>query len=137
MRVFMAHPKAWSDDQINSVRDQLSTKMSLDIGEKVHVIAGRDDFNDNIYSAGNFSGWIRDVVGRINSQSRKPFYDVFVAVSENIGKATRDILLTARRSRPIFFYDVDTDNIRQILSVEEVDADDMVNGWVIDHAEIS
>ncbi len=136
MRIFMAHPKSWSDEQIDSVQRQLAESISRDIQAPVSVIPGRDDFRDNIYSAGTFSGWTRDVVSRINTQTRKPFYDAFVAVTESVGRATRDILVTARRDRPVFFYNPDTGTVHKVVSVEEVDPEDMVTGWVLDHEEI-
>jgi len=138
MRIFLAHPKSFSDEQITYWMDETRKQF---VGEypDVRVIPGRDDYMENAPSAGTWQAWAQDVVTRMDSSTREPWYDVIVSPGSAVGGATRLIVAYAlHANRPVLVISenqADTGariEIERVREVVEVDPKDYFSGWLLD-----
>lgn len=137
MRVFFAHPKSMQNEQIDAEVAVVRDLFTKEMGEAVEVVAGRDDYLMHAMSAGGWKNWAKDVATRIDTMSRKPYYDVIVVPGPTIGGATQVIVSHAMHlQKPVFVARMDHEE--QTLELErgrEVICDDPENytsGWFID-----
>jgi hypothetical protein len=132
-RIFFAHPKAWDDERINDFAKAVHDSIEAETSHDVLVIPGRDDFNENIASEGNYNGWCRSITRRTDSRGDR-FYGVIVVpkAPEGIGKATAAIIKDALDLRvPVVEAElVDGSlNIAAVVGIETVDDEDYISGW--------
>ena len=125
MRVFMAHPKGWSDDQIDETKTQIERSMSADLGKTVTVIPGRDDYNEYIYIDGSFGNWAQNVPTRMDTRTRDNFYKAIVVTTEVIGAATVIIVKHALKAKlPVAYFNIDEQSVHQVIDLDVLDPDD-------------
>lgn len=137
MRLFLAHPKRMSDEEIEW---WVKAVMAQFHGEypDAQVVPGRDDYAMFGPSAGTFQTWAVDVVTRSNGAGGL-FYDAIVVTGRTIGAATRIIVNGAMASNiPVLVAeknDADTGAPVEFAPAREVITEndqDYVNGWWID-----
>ncbi len=138
MRVFLAHPKAFTDEQITYWTEETRKQF---VGEfpDVSVVPGRDDYFQHAPSTGTWKAWAQDVVDRLDSSTREPWYDVIVVPGRTVGGATQLIVtLALHRGRPVLVVEEnqgDTGARIEISLVGKImreDPDDFISGWVLD-----
>lgn len=137
MRVFFAHPKSMENEAIDAEAALLADLLTKEMGEPVEVVTGRDDYMLNAPSAGGWKNWAKDVGTRIDSMTRKPFFDAFVAPSATIGGATQVILSYAiHLKKPVLVMRIDHDaHTIDLIPAKGIVCDDPENytsGWFID-----
>lgn len=138
MRIFLAHPKSFSDEQIAYWINETVKQFSGEYPE-ITVISGRDDYMQNAPSAGTWKAWAQDVVTRMDSSTREPWYDVIVSPGSLVGGATRLIAAYALSAdRPVLVISenqADTGariEMARVREVVEIDPKDYVGGWLLD-----
>lgn len=132
-RIFFAHPKNWDDERINDFAKAIHDSIQHETTHDVLVVPGRDDFNQNIASEGNYSGWCRSIIRRTDQRGER-FYGVIVVpkVVDGIGKATAAIVADALDHRvPVVEADVVDGEmcIAAVTGIEAVDDENYVSGW--------
>ena len=132
-RIFFAHPKGWDDERINDFAKAIHVSVENETSHDVLVVPGRDDFNANIASEGNYNGWCRSITRRTDSRGDR-FYGVIVVPKavEGIGKATAAIIKDALEQRvPVVEADVVDGEmcIAAVTGIETVDDENYVTGW--------
>ena len=134
MRVFFGHPKSWDDELINEAVTELTADMAKGLETDVTVVAGRDDFNQNIASEGNFNGWCRSIARRTDQYGRR-WYDMIAIpkAPDGIGKATAAIVQDALRvNLPVVqveWLEEGGVDPRPVTAVDAVDTENYVTGW--------
>lgn len=136
MRVFFAHPKSMSDEDIDWWARQI-VQMLSDGTEIIEVTPGRDDYQRYAMGAGSFSAWAREVPVRKDMGTGKTYYDAFVSVNAYIGRATADILKGALNAgTPVIYLEQDADKgsiePHRVTQVVVDDPDDYLKGWYLD-----
>ena len=134
MRVFFGHPKSWDDELINEAVTELTADMAKGLEKAVVVVPGRDDFNQNIASEGNFNGWCRSIARRTDQYGRRVYDVVAVPKSpEGVGKATAAIVQDALRvNLPVVqveWLEEGGIEARPVVSVDAVDTENYFTGW--------
>jgi len=136
LRVFFAHPKNWTDEQIDRETNALAELFTAGVTAaarmkgkpppRVVVISGRDDYKRAAKRAGGWKPWARSVAGpAIDGQPR---FHRIVCPEEYVGRATADIVRDAiTNDRPVFL--LDKGRLRRITEVRTVNPDSWVNGW--------
>lgn len=137
MRALFAHPKGMEGEKIDADVALLTDLLTKEIGEPVEVVSGRDDYLMHAASAGGWKGWATDVAKRIDSMTRKPFYELFVVPQSTIGGATQIMLAHAMHmGKPVLVMEIDHDaqtlDLRQAKAIVCEDAEDYTAGWWID-----
>lgn len=137
MRIFLAHPKRFTDDEIKWWTDVVDAQFRGEYPE-VEVTPGRDDYALFGPSAGTFQAWALDVITRRNGTGGL-FYDAIVVPGRTIGAATKIIVTGAMVTHiPVLVAeknDADTGAPVEFAPARDViteDAKDYVNGWWID-----
>ena len=134
MRVFFGHPKTWDDDLINEAVVELTADMKAGLEQDIVVVSGRDDFQLNIASEGNFNGWCRSIARRTD-QYGKRWYDVIAIpkAPEGIGKATAMIAQDALRvGLPVVQVEWLAEGgigVESVVAVDEEDTENYFAGW--------
>jgi hypothetical protein len=124
MRVFMAHPKSWSDDRIDETKVMISKSIEQETGTLPSVIPGRDDYNEYIYIDGSFGTWAANVATRIDTRTRQNFYRAIVVTTEVIGAATVIIVKNALTARvPVMYFDTETQEVTPVKDLDLMDPD--------------
>ena len=142
MRVFFAHPKSFPEDVIERWQHVLTESLNgspLAQGEPVEVVTGRDDFNENVASAGGFQKWAEDVAARIDSITRRKVYDMIFVTPSHFGSATATICSGAfEQGTPVFVVTCDDImgeggalNVSRAVAVEVVDKRDFRSGYTL------
>jgi hypothetical protein len=133
MRVFLAHPKAWQNDKIDSGVAYLAERLTTEMGEAVTVVSGRDDFMTYAASEGSFSSWSRSISRRIDSSTRQRVYRAIVVPgTRNLGRATAEIVQAALSEHvPVLSWDEDTNEITAVRDVVAEDPDNWKSGWKV------
>ncbi len=131
MRAFLAHPKGWNDGQIEASSNALKQSLEARTGQTWSVVPGRDDYNDNIYSDGNFNSWIQSVPRRIDSFTRDRLYAAIVVPTERMGKATAGIMTEASKVGMAVIHQAADHSLYQVDDLIEDDGDDYQNGWFL------
>lgn len=85
MRIFLAHPKGWTDEQIDAARAGLSAAFPAHV-----VVAARDEWERVGKAVGGFKGWTQRIGGGTGLDGR-PFFSVIAVPAGPIGKATAQI----------------------------------------------
>ena len=143
LRVFYAHPKSMSDDNIDVNAGEIRVRMRdfdrFSAGyDSVDIVPGRDDFNKYSMSAGSFTAWAREVPQRRDMSTGGRYYGAFVSTNAYVGRATADILSGALNvGTPVYYFEPDPDaagfiKIHTVRAVVVVDADDYLKGWCLD-----
>lgn len=132
-RVFFAHPKGWDDERINDFAQAIHDSIAHETSHDVLVVPGRDDFQQNIASEGNYNGWCRSIVRRTDQRGER-FYGVIAVPKspDGIGKATAAIIEDAiAHELPVVEVSiVDGDmSLAAVTGIETVDDDNYVSGW--------
>lgn len=137
MRLFLAHPKRFTDEEIDRWVSVILSQFKSEYPDAV-VVPGRDDYAMFGPSAGTFQAWAVDVVTRSNGAGGL-FYDVVVVPGRTVGAATRIIVQGALASNlPVLVAeqnDADTGapvEFSPARSIVTEDEKDYVNGWWID-----
>ena len=137
MRVFFAHPKSMQNEQIDAEVAAIRDLFTKDLGEPVEVIAGRDDYMMHAMAAGGWKNWAKDVATRIDTGTRKPWYDVVVVPGATIGGATQVIVAHALHlKKQVLVAEIDhREQTLEFKVAREIICDDPENytsGWFID-----
>lgn len=136
VRVFLAHPKAFSDEQIEHWTQLVSTEIRNQLEtEYVEVVPGRDDYNKFAPAAGGFPGWVRDVPTRRDAMTSKPYYSLIVVPTDNVGKATAMIVQHALHLKmPVIRVQDREDGpcIDRVAEVVVEDPEDFTGGWFLE-----
>lgn len=136
MRVFLAHPKSFSDEQIEHWKQAVGTQMRSQLElEHVEVIPGRDDYQKYAPAAGGFPGWVRDVPTRKNAMTAKPYYDAIVVPGGAVGRATADIVMRALGQKLPVLRVLETEDGFQFARVAQVvveDQENYIDGWYLE-----
>lgn len=144
LRVFYAHPKGMSDEEIDvfgsEIRVRIRDSELLPAGyDNVDVTPGRDDFRQYSMSAGSFTAWAREVPQRRDMSTGTRYYGAFVSTNAYVGRATADILSVALSVRtPVYYFEPDPDaqwafrRIHDVRGIVVVDAEDYLKGWCLD-----
>lgn len=129
LRVFLAHPKAWSDMTIDEACEQVQEDLAHATWLQFEVTAGRDCFRDNFRSWGGWNGWAREVaIGRdMNEQYN---FDVLVVPSSPlVGKATAGMVEMALAERkPVVFWHA-TFGVARVDRLSVNDNKNWQSGW--------
>lgn len=134
MRVFFGHPKSWDDELIDEAMRELAEDMKSGLEKDVVVVSGRDDFQANIASEGNFNGWCRSITRRTDQYGAR-WYDVIAVPKsgEGIGKATALIAQDAIRiGLPVVeveWLEHGGIEARPVVRVDEADRENYFTGW--------
>lgn len=136
MRIFFAHPKSMSDEDIEWWTRTIITMLADGKGD-LSVTPGRDDFQRYAMGAGSFTAWAKEVASRKDMSTGKPFYDAFVSVNAYIGRATADILGVALNiGTPVIYLEQNEDKgaiePHRVTQVVVSDPDDYTSGWYLD-----
>lgn len=135
MRVFLAHPRAWSDEEINRFASVVQESIQLETPKAVEVTAGRDDYQQRIAGCGHIDVWCRDIVVRTDYQTGLAWYAaVVIPRTEGIGKATATITRYALAAQmPVMAVWETQGEVRtaRVTGVREVDGEDYLSGWRI------
>ena len=135
MRAFFAHPKAWDDEIINAAVAEVAASLRASQSEAVEVISGRDDFQANLASEGNITGWCRSVTRRRDRDGRRWYDLIAVPKTDGIGKATASIVEDALAVRlpvaQVEFLDDGTIDVQRVAGVDHVDAENYIAGWAL------
>jgi hypothetical protein len=135
MRLFFAHPRAWSDEEINLFVAAVQESIQGETSKDVEVTAGRDDYQQRIAGCGHIDTWCRDIVVRTDYQTGLAWYAAIVIPrTEGIGKATATITRYALAAQmPVMAVWEEAGEIRttRVTGVREVDGEDYLSGWRI------
>jgi len=133
MRLFFAHPRAWSDEEIDAACAAVLASVEAETGKAAEVVSGRDDYNTNIAGCGRVDSWCRDIIVRTDYQSGLAWYAAIVVPrTEGIGKATATIVRLALAAQmPVLEATISEGQVktRPVRAVREVDAEDYLAGW--------
>jgi hypothetical protein len=133
MRVFFGHPKAWDDELINMAAQELAASMTAELGKPVIVVPGRDDFQQNIASEGNFNGWCRSITRRTDQYGKRVYFMVVIPKGDGIGKATAQIATDALKAQiPVAEAEWNDDGsitARRVVRIEDEDSENYISGW--------
>jgi hypothetical protein len=93
-RVFLAHPKALGDTEIDALRDQTHAHLSAVLTDRTVIVTpGRDEHAATFRRAGTWDAWARDVARGVEYGTGEARYHAFVvAPSADIGRATEGII---------------------------------------------
>jgi hypothetical protein len=93
-RVFLAHPKALSDEEIDALRDQTRAQLSAVLTDRTVVVTpGRDEHAATFRRAGTWDAWARDVACGIEYGTGEVRYHAFVVAPDpGVGRATEGII---------------------------------------------
>lgn len=138
MRIFLAHPKSFNDEEIDlwtqTVKEQFRSEYP-----DLEVVPGRDDYFQNAPTAGTWKAWAQDVVTRIDGTTREPWYDVIVSPHRLVGGATRLIAAYAlHANRPVLIVEENQNDmgarieIARVREVVEIDGEDYHSGWLLE-----
>ena len=133
MRVFLAHSKGTTDIVIQRWAEGVKAWFKAR-GEEVEVVAGVDDFNQNIGNDGTFDAWARGIARRVDTFTGLRVYGAVVVPGREMGKATGLIVQGAFEMRLYVFSleDVgDQIELYDASGVTEVDPNDFFRGWVL------
>lgn len=133
MKIFLAHNKAATDEQIAAWTDAIVKNLS---GEDITVVTGRDDFQQNIAGDGTFDAWARGVITRKDNFTGSPVYGAVFVPGYTVGKATAMIVSSALHHKvPVVVIDtLDCGSVEFHRATQLVveDADDYTSGWWLD-----
>lgn len=122
LRVFLAHPKAWSPDEVDEAKSLLFGLLWPQWANEersLTITTGREDFD--LFARHGWNAWTYDVPSR---------YDLMVSTTERVGKATADILsIAASRGLPVFYWS--GESIRPVGQIRCVSSS-YVDGWVLE-----
>lgn len=93
-RVFLAHPKALSDEEIDALRDQTHAQLSAVLTDRTVVVTpGRDEHAATFRRAGTWDAWARDVARGVEYGTGEARYHAFVVAPDpGVGRATEGII---------------------------------------------
>jgi hypothetical protein len=133
MQVFFAHPKSWDDELVDEAVRELAGSLSSELGEAVTVVAGRDDFQQNIAIEGNFDGWCRSVTRRTDEYGQRVYGMIVVPKSDGVGKATAQIVSDALAAGiPVATVEWQADGdlvAHRVVGVDAEDDENYIGGW--------
>ena len=140
LRVFLAHPKHWSDEDVDqAVRDltklyetglRRTAERAGEPARAVQVIAGRDDFKKAKQVGKGWRDWATSVSGNL-MDGRPRFHRVLIPNRE-IGRATADILKACiDRNRDVRLWNPATDSLVKVTGVKVRNPDSWQSGWVV------
>jgi hypothetical protein len=131
IRVFLAHAKAASDEEIQSATDRARNALrEIANGKTVAVTTGRDDYQRHFARCGSWDAWARDVGQGIDYLSREPRYHAIVVPTPRVGAATANIVRIALAvAKPVLLL---TDRrLTKVATVVQVSARDFRTGWEV------
>lgn len=129
-RIFLAHAKGDSDQQIKWWCDHISRKIhaSATHGTAFSIVLGRDDYEQNFKRCGSWDAWTQDVVDRIDHATRESVYHAIVVPHESIGAATAKIIENALvKSLPVIRID-EGGAFMRVVGVDRV-SESYKDGW--------
>lgn len=138
MRIFLAHPKNMPDEQIDELKAQASAALSSEVDEELVFVLGREDFAENFATAGGWRGWPRDVIDRIDFNTRRPWYTALLVVPhDTVGKATAEMVEYALEKRKPVLTLIDGVAV-QATGIQQIDFS-FPGGWalVVARSEVS
>jgi hypothetical protein len=118
-RIFLAHPKALMDADIDALCAEALDRVSSALPDRrVAVIAGRDAYRASYQRCGTWEAWARYIATGTEYGTGEPaFHAVVVAPVPALGKATAGIVqhaLTA--NKPVFVLNDGT--LRRVLRID-------------------
>lgn len=140
LRVFLAHPKGWGDEEITDAVGALTrlyeqglAKKAARTGEaprKVVVVSGRDDFMRGKARGYGWKQWSQSISG--TSMDGRPRFHQIIVPSLEVGRATADVLRSClARKRDVFFWNPADDSRQRVVDVRTVDPDSWQRGWEV------
>ena len=129
MRVFLAHPKAWTDAQIDAKVAEVRAALPA-----AEVISGRDSFAATAHGSGSWSAWATEV-GSGTDANGDPTFDLILVPDVFCGKATAQIVDAAlRSSREVIALKIARDIYGKVVRsdwfpVVAVQIDEETYGW--------
>jgi len=137
-RFLYAHPYAMDEIESRHMGIVIKNKILARMADRgirsvpITVVSGRKDYEKFFPKTGTWEGWQGNIVTRCDATTGKRFYSGYVVTGDTCGKATAAILQHAlQERRPVFHYDVDTDQMVRVSSIENGDPDDWTNGFNI------
>ena len=138
MRIFLAHPKSFNDEEIDLWTQTVKEQFRGEYPD-LEVVTGRDDYFQNAPTAGTWKAWAQDVVTRIDSTTRDPWFDVIVSPTSYVGGATRLIVAYAlSANRPVLLVTENQNDtgtrieIERVRELIEIDSKDYNKGWMLE-----
>lgn len=128
MRVFFAHSKAMSDEDIAKWKEILVGNL-----DGAEVVTGREDYELFAPGAGGFAAWARDVHSRRSVDGW--YYDAFFCAEQEIGRGMAEVLAGAlRRKAPVVLVGRNGEGFKaaRVREVVTVDAENWKSGWWLD-----
>lgn len=126
MRIFIAHNKGDSSDQIDIVTEWVRATMP-----EAEVVTGEADWRVRFPQAGGWQAWT-DAVATGRDVSGRPNYDAFIVSNLSIGRATAAILGSALAAgKPVLYVDVAAGVAEPVQDVMCVDPQSWKAGYVV------
>jgi hypothetical protein len=144
-RIFLAHPKEWSDSQVDTACEKL--RKSYEAGTrqaaartgreppKITVIGGAVDYRKRARNLGGFRGWSPSVTDRLTTGALRFTHIVVPTTPKDVdcvrvGRATAIIVRKAvdGQEHTVVAWDQER-SLRRIVSVQEHDAENFSHGW--------
>lgn len=110
-RLFLAHPKNLSDEEIDALRDSVRGAVAYALPDRdVEVTTGRDDYATTFRRCGTWTAWAKNVATGVEYGTGLPRYHaIVVAPVSAVGKATGEILRAAMSAhKPVFLFQGET-----------------------------
>lgn len=130
IRVFVAHTKDESDDQVQTFVDMFQLLYPDRI---LTFTTGKQDWDRNFKKCGGWNQWTKNVVHGTIYGSTEKTYNVILVTRDVVGKATRDIVehaIKANTTVAIFSNDgTNPPKLKRVRGIEVVDSQDYKAGW--------
>ena len=132
-KVFLATPKGALDTEVESAYATVQDKFQKSVPEgiKVSVTRALDDWNDNFKRCGSWDAWTHDVAAGVDYEFRTPRYNAIVCTTENVGRATAQIVEHALEAKKMVAVQANGDT-KRVYGVTAIDPENWKAGWQLD-----
>ena len=127
--VFLASPKDSLPSEVDEAYIDVLQRFEKGIPfAAVMVVRAEDDYKENFARCGGWSEWTRDVGAGLNYEDRTPRFNAIACTTQDIGRATAQIVEAGLEARRMVVCRVDG-KLRQVAGVETVDSENWKSGW--------
>jgi len=127
MRIFLACPRDMSPEDEKRAKEKLF--MVLPQLTEESVTSSAQAYFESFSRFGSWDQWIDHVATGKNYMTQEPVYTHFVCVTQQVGRATSEIVrLALERGKHVYLLDTHI-GLKKVAGVVEQDSQDWQKGW--------
>jgi hypothetical protein len=121
--IFLATPRDTELNEATYIAELIKENTGAEV---VHL--AQTEFESHFANCGGWQQWAEFVATSRDFTTRKPRYEAIVCISEEVGRATADIVKKALAyGKPCFIWKFQA--LSPIVSVEDTDPENWKSGW--------